>query len=133
MNLQEYRKKSVKLYADMETAASGAGFKIGRIRASVDSSVGVVRLTIELSDARMTDSSGNPTTPNAERFKRDCGIYGLKPEWLGRTFRAVGGKQFTITGMKARGAKCIVTQCGAGEYVWSPDSIIRLMSASVAA
>lgn len=110
MMLAAYKKISKALYADLDAVYAKHGFEVSKMSAGVDEFAGTVRLTVTLADSNLKDKSGAPTTPEAERFKHCASMLGMKPEWLGRTFRfGLSAESYTLLGMReGRSEKCIV-------------------------
>jgi hypothetical protein len=75
----------------------------------------------------LTDD-GEVVTKESEDFRRYAHEYGLKPEWLGKTFES-RGQEFTIVGLSTRAKKYKViarNSEGVG-YKFHHDSVIAKM------
>lgn len=114
MKLSAYRKIAPTINAEIEALFKKHGFKMSKIRASIDEDFGVVRYTIETVDLNLTTADGAPTTPEAENYKQHCKLFGrlpgdqLKEEWLNATFK-MGGEEYRLLGMSTgRKAKNII-------------------------
>ncbi len=127
MDLRTYKAKSTALYADIEAVLEKHGFKLGKVGAGIDASVGTVRLSLNLSDAALTDAAGKPTTPEAIRFTKFAELYGMKADWLGQTF-TMGGKSWSIEGLKERGNKAVIIASGGKRYVCTAEQVIDAKS-----
>jgi hypothetical protein len=87
MKLADYRKISTQINAEITETLKRHELNVTKLRASIVEEIGTIRLTIEAADTNMKDASGNTVTPEAQRYTQYGELYGLKPEWLGRTFK----------------------------------------------
>jgi hypothetical protein len=110
MNLQQYRAIAAALNTDIVStlAKHGLAVKPGQIGATIDPLTGAVNIRIKAADANFKDTDGNPTTPDAELFKKFAPAVGLNADLLGKTF-FISGQPFTVVGWRdTRGNKPIV-------------------------
>lgn len=53
-------------------------------------------------EGALLNADGSATDRRAEDFKRYAHMFGLEPEWLGRTFKW-GGREFKVAGLNTKG------------------------------
>ena len=71
--------------------------------------------------------SGEVFSRTADDFKRSAWAFGLKPEDLGRTFKAQG-RVFTITGLRSKATKRPILATADGRsFAFPAEDVIRLM------
>ena len=121
MKLIEYKQIAKAIDADLDALFKKHGLQPARRIAKIDEALGIVKISLELRDLNHTDASGNVTTPERELFRTQAQFVGLKGEWLDQEIK-LGGRQFTIDGLKQRGKKCVVIkQVADGKsYVTTP-------------
>jgi hypothetical protein len=129
MKLSEYRKLAPALNEDLRAVFLKHGLKMGKLTASVDELSGAVRYSITADDMGLTDASGAATTPEAERYKAHCGLYGFDPAWLGGTFMAASrgaAQPFTVLGLlDTRSEKNVSVMVGGKKMRMSPETLVR--------
>ena len=82
----------------------------------------------------VTDDSGTEVDPEAKAFTDMAKLFGLKPEYLGRSFMS-RGRSFTVTGLKPRNRKYPVmakTADGRG-FKFPADVVERALGADMKA
>lgn len=134
MKLVEYRKIAKQVQDDLSAVFAKHGLKMKPCGAKIDEGLGIVRMTIECADVNHKAADGSATTPEAELFKMYATMHCMKPEWLGQSF-TLGGKLFAVSGLKARGTKCVLIrreQDGA-TLVTTPEAVVRAFLAKTAA
>ncbi|HET6927455.1 MAG TPA: hypothetical protein VFI48_11465 [Hyphomicrobiaceae bacterium] len=130
MTLEQYRKIATKIETALAAALMDNGLKMSRVRASIDSFAGTVRLTIEAADTALKDKDGNATTPEAVHWVTYGRMYDLKPEWLGQTYKA-GSAVYTIAGLRVgRSRKNVVLKRADGRtFVTTAEDVRRHLGA----
>jgi hypothetical protein len=121
------RKTVQMMRAYLEVALTGFQEHFG-----VDVKVGTIRFaennaTVGLEISTVNDD-GEVVTKESEDFRRYAHEYGLKPEWLGKTFES-RGQEFTRVGLSTRAKKYKViarNSEGVG-YKFHHDSVIAKM------
>lgn len=88
-------------------------------------SQGNMKLTISLSEISKT---GEVNSPEREAFKRLAESYGLRKEWLDRTFTSATNKEYKVVGLRTRKRKYPVLCSRNGELVlMTPQAVIKYM------
>lgn len=66
----------------------------------------------------------------ASDYTSMCASYGMKPEWLGRSFKYGRGKELKIVGLLPNKHKnnVLVEGVGGGKYIMSPSDVIPILS-----
>lgn len=126
MTLDEYRRISKALNAELEATFKKYGLKLNRATARIDPYEGTVGVTIKLQDANLKDKDGNATTADAERFKKLCGLYGMTADALGLVM-TVQGRKYEVVGMKdGRAEKNVLGKRDDGKvFVFKPSFVVR--------
>jgi hypothetical protein len=119
-----------KIRAEIEAAARAVAAKHGLAFLKSRGVYGE-RLELKLEFGAKAED-GSVVTPESTAFTRYASMYGMKPEWLGRTFRANGGIEYTIVGlnMRARKRPVQVRAKDGGRFVFPAESVIRAMAIS---
>lgn len=79
--------------------------------------------------AGASSSTIKPRHANAESdYTSMCVSYGMKPEWLGKSFKYGRGKELKIVGLLPNKHKnnVLVEGVGGGKYIMSPSDVIPL-------
>jgi len=127
MKLAAYRQIADPMNVELKAVFAKYGFDTRRLSAKIDESLGIVRMTLELGDVNHTNESGEKVSPDAAYYLEHCKLWGssseLKPEWLNETFR-MGGRTYTLTGMKRAGKKTmLITRDDGKVFVMDVESI----------
>jgi len=125
--MDEYRKSHKATCAAVEAALKANGLTLKKIRASVDPTSGVIRFSIETHLANQKGADGEATNPERERYKNEASLWGLSPEWLDKPM-VMAGREYVISGMRARGKKIVLATCGGKTYVFDHEDVTLFMS-----
>lgn len=127
MELNQLKLIGKALDAELTALFAKYGLKLANRSATVYPSSGEVKYRITLTDTNLKDASGNETTSEAERFKKEAFLYGLNPTDLGKTFRS-GGREFKIEGLKGgRSRKSLLVSSNGKRFVFDPADVVRLL------
>ena len=73
-------------------------------------------------------TDGTVMTPEADAFKVNAHLFGLKSEDLGRSFR-VGLKTYVVKGLRPRAyAKPIICEQGGKEYIFPAETVKAMLA-----
>lgn len=84
----------------LDKAFAGTGVNVRLKSATIGGMVGSQKIDFQIE----AEPGSVPNTIEAEYFKQDCYVYGLKPEDLGRMV-LVNGRQMKLVGMKPKSLK----------------------------
>jgi hypothetical protein len=127
MDLTTLRVIAPSIDNDIKDLFAKHGLKVSKRNTTVDSATGSVTWKLTLADINLKDRDGNPTTPEAERWKQYANIYNLPADGVGRTFQW-GGRTYTIVGLRdGKSRKSVVAERDSKTYVFGPDEVKRLL------
>lgn len=111
MKLIDYRRIAPTLNAELKAVLAKYGLEAGKINATVEESLGIVRIKLECVDQNLKAADGSATNPDREMWKRYAEMLNLKPEWLDQEV-AFGSESFKVVGlqMPSRGAAKVVVE-----------------------
>lgn len=124
MNLKAFKMIAPAIDKEIEAVFAKFDLKVGKRSATINEVEGTVSFRLTLVDKNLKDEKGNASTPEAERYKKNAVYFGLKPEWLGQTFK-VGPKSYKITGLRAgRTSKPVLCEIdGKGSFILSAEVV----------
>jgi hypothetical protein len=135
MDLAKLKQIAPQLDAELDSVFAKYGLKVRQRRATTDPSLGLVKFSIELADTALKTKGGETTTPEAECFKQMARMFGLKPEWLGRTF-VMHGMEYKVAGLRHKATKnpVMIERTKDGKrFVCSQFNLIRSFEGNAAA